>query len=150
MAVDLATPLPPLFAIAKADKLADAGDLAIKGLRTTGTLADDVARTFRFGRYSEVTLVESKTLTRFYDNTNAFAKGRYMTDASALSSSTFLNRMGLAMRPSWNGMTKQAHWTVPAGSTIYKGKAATQFPWIGGKTQYFVANISNVKRVSGN
>ncbi|MFC4700726.1 hypothetical protein ACFO4O_11195, partial [Glaciecola siphonariae] len=115
-----------------------------------GALAGDVASTFRFGRYSEVTLAESKTLTRFYDNTNAFAKGRYMTDTSSLSSSTFLNRMGLALRPSWNGMTKQAHWTVPAGSTIYKGKAATQFPWIGGKTQYFVPNVSNVKRVSGN
>jgi hypothetical protein len=48
---------------------------------------------------------------------------------------------------SWNGMTKVAHWEIPTGSTIYQGKAAMQFPWLGSKTQYFGPELGNIKRV---
>ena len=76
-------------------------------------LAVDVAKTFRFGRYTEVTLDKPLVLSRYYDNANAFAKGRFMTNST--SSFTFLDRIGMAIRPSWNGMTKVAHWEIPAG-----------------------------------
>lgn len=44
-------------------------------------------------------------------------------------------------------MTKVAHWEIPAGTTIYKGRAGIQFPWLGGKTQYFVPELGGAKRV---
>jgi len=52
-------------------------------------------------------------LSRYYDKTIAFAKGRFMTNST--SGFTFLDRMGMAIQPSWNGMTKVAHWEIPAG-----------------------------------
>jgi RHS repeat-associated protein len=113
--------------------------------KTGGVLADDVAATFSFGRYTEMTLDQPMVLSRYYDNVIAFAKGRFMTNST--SSFTFMDRIGMAIRPSWNGMTKVANWEIPAGSTIYKGRAAMQFPWLGGKTQYFVPEVGNLKRV---
>lgn len=44
-------------------------------------------------------------------------------------------------------MTKKAYWEIPKGATIYEGKAAMQFPWLGGKTQYFVPEMLGLKRV---
>jgi hypothetical protein len=116
------------------------GKLATKGT----SLADDVGKTFWGGRYEKVVLQESMTLSRYYDNVNAFAKGRYMTNS--LTNRIF-DRMGLALRPKWNNMSKSAHWSIPAGSTVFKGRSAMQFPWIGGSTQYFVPNIHNIHRV---
>ncbi len=113
------------------------------GARSTA-LGSEVAKTFQFGRYSEVVLDKPIVLSRYYDNVSAFAKGRYMTDAI---SNPLLDRIGLAIKPSWNAMTEVASWEIPAGSTIYKGRAAMQFPWIGGKTQYFVPDLSNITRV---
>lgn len=84
-------------------------------------------------------------LSRYYDNVNAFAKGRFMTNS--ISNYKFVDRMGIAIRPKWNSMSKVANWEIPAGSTIYKGRAAMQFPWLGGKTQYFVPELGNLKRV---
>lgn len=108
-------------------------------------LSTDVAKTFQFGRYSKITLVEPMVLSRYYDNVNAFAKGRFMTNS--ISNYKFVDRMGIAIRPKWNSMSKVANWEIPAGSTIYKGRAAMQFPWLGGKTQYFVPELGNLKRV---
>ncbi len=109
-------------------------------------LSDDVARTFAGGRYSKVVLDKPMTLSRYYDNVNAFAKGRYMTNPSSITGFKFVDRMGLALKPQWNGMTKVANWNLPAGTTIYQGRAAMQFPWIGGRTQYFIPNLNNITR----
>lgn len=84
-------------------------------------------------------------LSRYYDNVNAFARGRFMT--RSVSKFTILDRIGLALRSYWNNMTKVAHWEIPAGTTIYKGRAGIQFPWLGGKTQYFVPELGGAKRV---
>jgi YD repeat-containing protein len=108
-------------------------------------LPEITGKTFRFGRYTETVLEKPITLSRYYDNVNAFAKGRFMTNST--SSFTFVDRMRMAIRPSWNNMTKVAQWEIPAGSIIYQGKAAMQFPWIGGKTQYFIPELENIKRV---
>lgn len=134
-----------LSIIPRASRTALKLNFSISGVVKGVGLAEDVAKTFRFGRYTEVILDKPMVLSRYYDNVNAFAKGRFMTNS--LSGFTSLDRMGMAIRPSWNGMTKVAHWEIPAGSIIYKGKAATQFPWLGGKTQYFVPQLGNIKRV---
>jgi hypothetical protein len=119
------------------------GKLATKGT----SLSEDVGKTFFAGRYEKVVLQESITLSRYYDNVFAYAKGRYMTNTTSITGVKLLDRIGLALRPKWNGMTKVAHWNIPAGTTIYKGRAGMQFPWIGGKTQYFVPNMQNIHRV---
>ena len=113
-------------------------------------LSDDVAATFRFKKYSEETVESPLILSRYYDNEFAFAKGRFMTEPSSMSGIKFLDRMGLAIKPKWNGMTKVANWEIPSGTKIYKGKAGMQFPWIGGKVQYFIPDISNIKRLKNN
>lgn len=110
-------------------------------------LTDDVAKTFSGGRYSKMVLDEPMTLSRYYDNVGAFAKGRYMTNPSSITGIKFVDRMGLALRPKWNEMTKVANWNLPAGTTVYRGRAAMQFPWVGGRTQYFVPNLNNIQRV---
>ena len=128
-------------AIAKGVAVGTTKIAASKGLG----LSDDVAKTFRFGRYKEIVLDKPMTLSRYYDNVGAFAKGRYMTNST--SRFVFLDRMGLALKPSWNKMTKVAHWEIPAGTTIYRGKAGMQFPWFGGKTQFFIPELEGIKRV---
>ncbi|MFA6152127.1 MAG: hypothetical protein WC716_12450 [Chitinophagaceae bacterium] len=112
---------------------------------SSSNLSNEIAQTFQYSRYTEVTLSKPITLARYYDNVGAFAKGRFMTNST--SSFTFYDRVGLAIKPGWNQMSKVAHWEIPAGTTLYKGKAAMQFPWVGGKTQYFVPELSNLKRV---
>jgi hypothetical protein len=121
------------------------GNFGAFGKASSG-LANDVASTFMFGRYSEHVLSNPMVLGRYYDNINAFEKGRFMTDS--ISGFTFLDRIGLALRPSWNGMTNVAYWEIPAGSTVYQGRAAMQFPWLGGKTQYFVPELGNITRIN--
>jgi len=108
-------------------------------------LTDDVAKTFQYGRYKQIVTDKPIVLKRYYDNVNSFAKGRFMTNST--SSFKFYDRMGLAVKPTWNGMTKIATWEIPAGTTIYKGRAAMQFPWLGGKTQYFVPELETIKRI---
>gem|GEM_PF-3535171 len=117
--------------------------LTVKGVG----LSDDIARTFSRRSYQKLVLEEPLTLSRYYDNVNAFAKGRYMTNPYSLTGFRFSDRMGLALRPQWNGMTKVANWNLPIGTTVYQGRAAMQFPWIGGRTQYFVPNLTNIQRV---
>jgi hypothetical protein len=113
---------------------------ALRGVRALfksadviGELSPDIAKTFQFGRYTKETLEEPIVLSRYYDNINAFDKGRFMTNS--ISNFKALDRMGLALRPSWNAMTDVASWELPEGTTVFKGRAAMQFPWIGGKVE---------------
>ncbi|MBT0813070.1 hypothetical protein KIH41_17410 [Litoribacter ruber] len=122
------------------------GKVGVNSTRGVG-LSSDIAKTFAKGRYQKIVLDKPMTLSRYYDNVGAFAKGRYMANPSSITGNRFIDRMGLALRPKWNEMTKVAHWNLPKGTTVYKGKAAMQFPWIGGRTQYFVPNLNNINRV---
>jgi len=122
--------------------ISKAGNLA----RGVG-LSDDIAKTFAGGRYQRIILDKPMTLSRYYDNVGSFAKGKFMTNPSSISKIKFVDRMGLALKPKWNEMTKVANWSLPEGTVVYKGRAAMQFPWIGGKTQYFVPNLDKIHRV---
>jgi hypothetical protein len=130
----LLVPLPPVL------KMVGIGRVGAVG----GELGADVAETFRFGRYSKVTLDEPIVLSRYYDNINAFSRGRFFVKSTA---NKLFDRLRYGIRPSWNKMTKIADWEVPAGTTIYKGRSAMQFPWVGGGTQYFIPDISNLRRI---
>ena len=115
------------------------GKLATKGT----SLSDDVGKTFWGGRYEKVVFQEATTLSRYFDDVNSFAKGRYMTNSIG---NKFIDRIGLALRPSWNKMTSVADWVIPAGTTVYKGRAGMQFPFIGGRTQYFIPDLHGITK----
>ncbi|MDP9080019.1 MAG: hypothetical protein M3O71_21545 [Bacteroidota bacterium] len=116
-----------------------------KGADELGSLTPEIAKTFQFGKYTEEILKEPMVLNRYFDNVNAFDKGRFMTNS--ISKFRIFDRIGMAIRPSWNAMTDVANWELPAGTTVYKGRAAMQFPWLGGKIQYFVPDLSNLTRI---
>jgi RHS repeat-associated protein len=76
---------------------------------------------------------------RYYDGTNAQAKGRYLFE-------TFpAGRQGLALPPEWNQMTNITQYQVRPSATIIKGAAGPQGPnYPGGQTQLFVPNLSDL------
>ena len=111
----------------------------------SGCLTPAIAKTFRFGKYTEEVLDEPMTLSRYFDNVNAAPNGRFMTNS--ISKFKILDRIGLAIKPSWNAMTDVASFEASAGTTVFRGRAAMQFPWIGGKTQYFI-NFSELTKLT--
>lgn len=81
---------------------------------------------------------------RFYDGTNASAKGRYLFKTF----NPLTNRNNLALPPEWNRMTGIQQFQVKPGITMIKGKAAPQFDfgnqYIGGETQWYINNLDNL------
>ena len=116
--------------------------MMVSAMIKSGEIGRDIASNFRFGVLTKETLDKPIILARYYDDVSAFSRGRWFTNS--FSSSKFMDRMGLALRPKWNAMTKTIYWEAPAGTTVYRGKAAMQFPWIGGKTQYYIPNSNSL------
>jgi len=77
---------------------------------------------------------------RFFDNINAYEKGRYMFPSFANST----NRFGLALPYQWNRMTKLTQFQIRPGSPYIFGRAAAQGNIGGGANQIFVPNLSNL------
>ncbi|MFL0504205.1 hypothetical protein ACH0B5_00530 [Ureibacillus sp. 179-F W5.1 NHS] len=81
---------------------------------------------------------------RFYDNINAYAKGRYLFETF----SPQVNRNNLALPPDWNRMTGIQQWQVKPDTIIIKGKAGPQFQmgdqYIGGVEQWYITNLDSL------
>ena len=81
---------------------------------------------------------------RFYDNINAYAKGRYLFETF----SPQVNRSNLALPPDWNRMTGIQQWQVKPDTIIIKGKAGPQFQignqYIGGVEQWYITNLDSL------
>ncbi|WP_219620105.1 hypothetical protein [Bacillus sp. T33-2] len=81
---------------------------------------------------------------RFYDNINAYAKGRYLFETF----SPQVNRSNLALPPDWNRMTGIQQWQVKPDTIIIKGKAGLQFQmgnqYIGGVEQWYITNLDSL------
>jgi RHS repeat-associated protein len=76
---------------------------------------------------------------RFFDNVNAFPRGRYLFETFPVS------RSSLALKSQWNQMTGIAQWRIPAGTTLIEGRAAAQgLGLAGGSIQKFVLNSSSL------
>ena len=78
---------------------------------------------------------------RFHDfGENAYPKGRYLYETF----SNLSTREGAAIKQSWNNMTGIKQWKVQEGTTIIKGKAASQiengYKYQGGVEQWFISN----------
>ncbi|WP_207667473.1 hypothetical protein [Clostridium sp. 1xD42-85] len=81
---------------------------------------------------------------RFYDNLNAYAKGRFLFETF----SPQVNRSNLALPPDWNKMTSIQQWQVKPGTIIIKGKAGPQLQmgnqYIGGVEQWYITNLDSL------
>ena len=78
---------------------------------------------------------------RFFDDVNAFAKGRYLFPNFGNS----VNRVGLALPPKWNMMTSFKQWQIAPGSQYVFGRTASQGGrFTGGNYQMYVNDLSNL------
>jgi hypothetical protein len=55
---------------------------------------------------------------RYYDESKAYAKGRYLFKTFPAS------RESLAVKPEWNDMTKIQQWKVREGERLIEGRAS--------------------------
>jgi len=80
---------------------------------------------------------------RFFDNKNAFSKGRYLFQTFTND----INRIGLALPQKWNKMTNFTQWQIKEGSTYFMGRAASQGGrFTGGAWQMFIYDTKNLIR----
>jgi hypothetical protein len=82
---------------------------------------------------------------RFYDNVNAYEKGRYLFPSFGNS----INRNGLALPYEWNNMTNVKQWKIEVDTIIIKGKVAPQLEfgsqYKGGAEQWDINDLNNLK-----
>ena len=70
---------------------------------------------------------------RYYDDVNAFAKGRYLFETFPAS------RESLAIRPEWNQMRYFRQWRIRPGTIMIEGRTASQgLGYPGGQIQKFI------------
>ncbi|MEN4013096.1 MAG: hypothetical protein ROW48_13755 [Bellilinea sp.] len=76
---------------------------------------------------------------RYYDNINAFEKGRYLFETFPAS------RQSLAIKWEWNQMTRFRQWQIRPGTTIIEGRVAAQGQFLpGGQFQKFILNLEDL------
>ncbi len=76
---------------------------------------------------------------RYYDNVNAYPKGRYLFDTFPAS------RASLAMDPTWNQMTNFRQWQIRPGTVIIEGEATSQGSYLpGGQIQKFILSLEDL------
>lgn len=81
---------------------------------------------------------------RFYDTTNANAKGRYLFETFTPQ----INRRNLALPPEWNRMTNIQQWKVNPDTIMIKGKVGSQYEmgnhYVGGGEQWYIMNLNDL------
>jgi hypothetical protein len=76
---------------------------------------------------------------RYFDNVNAFDKGRYLVETFPAS------RASLALDLQWNRMTNFTQWQIRPGATLFEGVASPQGVGLrGGQIQKFVPNLNDL------
>lgn len=78
---------------------------------------------------------EAEFGTRYFDNVEATARGRYLFETFPAS------REGLALKSDWNQMTYLQQWRIRPGAAFFEGRASSQgagYP--GGQIQKYVLN----------
>jgi len=76
---------------------------------------------------------------RYYDNINAFEKGRFLFETFPAS------QQSLAIKREWNQMTRFRQWQIRPGTTIIEGRAAPQGQFLpGGQIQKFVLSLEDL------
>ena len=92
----------------------------LKNIGLNENIVDDVINSFDKGTIKLDITKPNDYGIRFYDNKNAFAKGRYLFPSFTNNT----NRQGLALLPEWNSMKYLKQWEIEEGHVIIKGKVA--------------------------
>jgi len=78
---------------------------------------------------------------RYYDETKAYAKGRYLFETFPAT------RESLAVKREWNDMNKIQQWKVEPGTSMIEGRASAQGPCLpGGQVQKFVLDLNKLSK----
>ena len=112
------------------------------GTTVEGKLSAKEAATFRNSTYFETVTTEPTVLYRVYGG-SAGQLGAYWTTTKPAGSVQSI--VDTALNPQWgNTATKVVKIEVPAGVTLYQGKAAQQVGLVGGGTQVYFPKGSKV------
>ncbi len=106
---------------------------------------DGVKELSNFRRGVEV--IETTKDVKLYRYYGGGAKpiSRYLTNGPISES---IDRIELALPEKWNSMSGVAEISVPKGTIMIKGTVGSQkFPYIGGRTQYFVPSTDNLSKL---
>jgi hypothetical protein len=139
----------------RALRAADKSDDAYEGVRAlSSTLKHSgVARKDRLGIINSFvegtihvrTAGASQFGLRYFDNVNAFEKGRYLFETFPAS------RKGLSLDPVWNQMSGLKQFQIREGATFFEGLAAPQKGLFnnldflsGGQTQFYVPDLGDL------
>jgi hypothetical protein len=105
--------------------------------RASLALSDDVARTFKGGQYATRTLEKDLVLRRVYGGRSG-PRGPYWSRTAYSSPGRAKQYLAL---PDTNTAERVVTIRVPAGSTIYEGKAARAFGRRGGGNQVYLPRV---------
>jgi len=84
---------------------------------------------------------ESEYGLRYYDETKAYAKGRYLFETFPAT------RESLAVKREWNDMNKVQQWKIEPGTSMIEGRASAQGPCLpGGQVQKFVLDLNKLSK----
>ncbi|HLA85743.1 MAG TPA: RHS repeat-associated core domain-containing protein, partial [Thermoguttaceae bacterium] len=108
------------------------------GAHLEGPLPSTVANTFRGGSYTQTTLQAETTLYRTYGGSSG-QLGSYWSRTAPQG--PLQASMDLALPPG-NTAQNVLRITVPKGTVIYEGSAATNFGRLGGGNQVFVPRVN--------
>jgi RHS repeat-associated protein len=133
------TNVPNSQAIAGSGASNTAGSIVRYGPMNPGPLPDSVTNTFRSGSYTANTLSQPTTLYRVHGG-SAGPLGNFWTRTPPAG--PLQAKIDLAIRPEWgNTATQVTRITVPPGTTIFEGAAASQGGLVGGGNQVFIPRV---------
>jgi hypothetical protein len=125
---------------AATEKAAAGREVREYGPLNKGPLGEDIANTFRSGKYTELTTESPTTLYRVIGPDGNPAGAFWSRTEPAGQTQTIIDS---ALDPTWgNTATIKVTATIPAGTTIYEGTAAAQGGLVGGGNQVYVPNFN--------
>jgi hypothetical protein len=101
-------------------------------------LSKEVAATFKGGQYTTTVLENDITLSRLYGGTSS-ELGSYWSRTTYSSAGRAKQYLSL---PPGNTAQNVVTIRVPAGTTIYEGKAAEAFGKLGGGNQVYIPQVN--------
>jgi RHS repeat-associated protein len=121
------------------EKLAAEGAAVRFGPHMEGPLPIDVAKSFRGGSYTQLTLDTDITLYRVYGGKSKDL-GSYWTRVAP--NGPLQARMDLALKAEWGNTAENVvQINVPKGTVIYEGAAAPQGALLGGGSQVYIPKV---------
>jgi len=134
---------PPSVPVADEDRVGLPDKVVeVEDLREDQRLGPDVAALFEGSEYSLVTVQEPITVYRVHGG-NSQEIGRWWSRDLSPTSQEAVEE--LAIKPEWNSAEQWVEAQLPAGTTFYEGRAASQGDLEGGGDQIYLPDASMVQ-----